>query len=417
MEQNKILILLLLFLVPISNAHGQNEPTKTDYILNVHTENSKYLTGQVPVIFGTIYDNNGNPLTTKINLSVYIDKEFPEYESSILAKDGKFRHVGFSSDKVGEYFISATIDGNTIAITKISFNEFYQTKLGIGIIVTIVPIVALLVLIGINPRKWPVTAAEPSRFALLSLCSLIPIISLIAADVQLGQDGVAGLVLQEISKDSLSPNLQNINFSSLDSIEIMHFNWVMHFGGNVFDNYQSGIVVPVYVLFFGMIGGYLRFLYKTQRGWFINRAMYEIKRTDIEMTENELRHKANEEFTKADANSENTPIGKRIIFNNSMEDLSLIFLPPILAVASYFLLLQGGLNPIEGWPTFAVVSFAIGLISNEIIHKLESFAHSTLNDSEKNVTSKSSDNALKTRFAKGEITKEEYEEMKKTLES
>lgn len=156
----------------------------------------------------------------------------------------------------------------------------------------------------------------------------------------------------------------------------------MHFGGNVQDNFSSGISVPIYILFFGMIGGYLRFLYKSQKGWFLERAAYEIKRIHPEM-ENEkaltLAEVVYATVEEKDRTNMQVHLVKRIIFNNSMLDLSMIFLPPILAVATYFMLLQGGVNENEALPTFAVVSFAIGLISNEIVQKLASFASSAVN--------------------------------------
>ena len=380
MKYYVILIMLIVCLIPISNVFAQDEISKTDYILDVNTENSKYIPGQVPVIFGTIYSVEYEPLTSKISISITNnDNGFVVYETSIIAKEGKFRHVGFSPEESGKYIINARVNG-VDASTEIIFAEFYQTKFGKGVFATMISIIFLLILIGIIPKKLTVTGSEPIRFALLTLCSLIPIVTLIATDVQIGQDGIAGLVMQEVSNSNSSNIPNNIPLLSPDLIDTKHFKWVMHFGGNVYDNYQSGITVPIYILFFGMIGGYLRFLYKTQRGWFIQRAIYEIKRTHPKFSNKKLKKMAEDYFSMAEKIDTNPAIVKRIIFNNSMQDLSLIFLPPILAVASYFILLQGGLDAQEALPTFATVSFAIGLISNEIIAKLESFAQSTIGD-------------------------------------
>jgi len=49
-----------------------------------------------------------------------------------------------------------------------------------------------------------------------------------------------------------------------------------------------------------------------------------------------------------------------------------------LAIASYLILVQGGVNPIDNWPTIAVVSFATGLVTTEIIGRLEGFARSSI---------------------------------------
>jgi hypothetical protein len=41
--------------------------------------------------------------------------------------------------------------------------------------------------------------------------------------------------------------------------------WMVNFGGDATTNYQSGIQIPFYVIAFGLIGGYLRYLIKTFR--------------------------------------------------------------------------------------------------------------------------------------------------------
>jgi len=395
MKYNNIFILLLILIIPISSAFGETHPEaeleakptmiESDYILNVHTESSKYLTGHSPVIFGTIYDVNLKPDTKKINISIIYNNTNSIYEASTLATNGTFRHVGFSSDKVGEYTIKASINNSTFATTKINFYEILDTKLGFGLAATVFVIFLLLLMIIIHQRFGAVTTVEPIRFGLITLCFIIPIATLIMVDVQVGQNGMAGIVIQEISKDAFASNIQNsLPQLSPDSIEPNHFHWIIHFGGNAYDNYQSGITVPTYILFFGMIGGLLRFLYKTQGGWFIQRAIYEIKRTKPGLTDEELKEKAEEYFNSAEEGGTKDAVVRRIIFNNSMEDLSLIFLPPILAVASYFLLLQGDVKE-DAWPTFALVSFAIGLVTNEIISKLKSFVISTVDTAVKKV--------------------------------
>ena len=384
MKYNNIFILLLIFIIPISSAFGEThpeaEPTmiESDYILNVHTESKKYLTGHNPVIFGTIYDSQANPDTRKIKISITDDKQNSVYEASILAMNGTFRHVGFSSITDGEYTINVSINDDTFATTKINFYEIWNTYLGYGLAATVSVVSLLLVMVRIGQRYLALTTVEPIRFALITLCFVIPIATLIMVDVQVGQNGMAGIVIQEISKDSFASNIQNsLSELSPDSIETRHFHWIIHFGGNAYDNYQSGITVPTYILFFGLIGGLLRFLYKTQGGWFYERAMYEIKRSEPSILDEDLVRETQIAFRDAEKSKDKGPLARRIIFNNSMEDLSLIFLPPILAVASYFLLIQGDVKE-DAWPTFALVSFGIGLVTNEIIGKLKSFVTSTV---------------------------------------
>ena len=67
---------------------------------------------------------------------------------------------------------------------------------------------------------------------------------------------------------------------------------------------------------------------------------------------------------------------RRIIFNSSMEDVALVFLSPIIAFVAFFFLVQGGIEISKSMATLALVSFGSGLITEEVITKLKSFASS-----------------------------------------
>jgi hypothetical protein len=288
------------------------------------------------------------------------------------------------------------------AQTSFQVVEFYQTKLGTGIIATVIFTISLLILIGVQTKiKLRITSVEPLRFALLTLCSLIPIISLLAADAQMGQDSPLGLVMREVPFTLNNLNLNNPGISEITIGEILEqktsqrFEWAIHVGGSPHDNYVSGIIIPVYVFIFGMLGGYIKFLHKTASGWFVTRAEIEWKRLNP-MKENKLKEELINLATKADNEGylrilskgekeeeskiqEDKAIIKRIIFNNSMEDLALIFLSPILAFVTFFILSQGGVDPNTNMPTIAIASFATGLITKEIINRLENTASTSLN--------------------------------------
>jgi hypothetical protein len=62
-----------------------------------------------------------------------------------------------------------------------------------------------------------------------------------------------------------------------------------------------------------------------------------------------------------------------------VDDIALLFLAPLLAVAMYFLLsIIGMTNGNTGLYTIAVISFTVGLINNEVIDRLVGFAKSTI---------------------------------------
>ena len=57
------------------------------------------------------------------------------------------------------------------------------------------------------------------------------------------------------------------------------------------------------------------------------------------------------------------------VLHRSMMDLALLFLAPLLAFASYFLLLQAGITA-NDFPTIAAVSFGVGLGTDSIVDRL-----------------------------------------------
>ena len=59
------------------------------------------------------------------------------------------------------------------------------------------------------------------------------------------------------------------------------------------------------------------------------------------------------------------------LFYSSVEDLALLFLAPLLAIAIWFFLVQGGME--DGKYTLALAAFATGLVTDEIINSLTEF--------------------------------------------
>ena len=72
-----------------------------------------------------------------------------------------------------------------------------------------------------------------------------------------------------------------------------------------------------------------------------------------------------------------------MVFNKSLEDLALLIVSPLLAVAIYFVLIQGGLS-LENYATLAAISFAVGLVTDRAIEKLQDLAGSLLGNGKKN---------------------------------
>ena len=62
-------------------------------------------------------------------------------------------------------------------------------------------------------------------------------------------------------------------------------------------------------------------------------------------------------------------------FYSSLYDVALIFLAPLLAAAVWFLIIQNGVDPVKGIFVLAVVSFAVGLATTNVVDALVNFKH------------------------------------------
>ena len=67
-----------------------------------------------------------------------------------------------------------------------------------------------------------------------------------------------------------------------------------------------------------------------------------------------------------------------ISFYKSLEYIVLLFLSPLLAIAVYFVPVQGGLEEDSGVHILAAISFTVGLITDDVIRSLIEFTSSKL---------------------------------------
>lgn len=140
--------------------------------------------------------------------------------------------------------------------------------------------------------------------------------------------------------------------------------WIINIGGNSLNGYTSGIQIPVYVFIFGILGGYLRYLYKSSKTWAKRQEYRKIKEINYPET-------IDTSTKSIDANK-----NQSISFYKSLEDIALLFLSPLLAIAVYFVLVQGGLEEDSGVHILAAISFTVGLITDDVIRSLIEFTSS-----------------------------------------
>jgi hypothetical protein len=158
---------------------------------------------------------------------------------------------------------------------------------------------ALLILISIGIRN--IAIDEILRFIFISGMVGSILVGFLVTDKQFGIRSPIGIVVK-----------------STNSTE----EWVLNIGGGPYI-FNSSLQIPLYVLVIGLVGGYLRYLYKTSK-----------LLTDKELV------KEREKIKKLLAKEHTRNIARQITFFQSLKDLVLLFLSPLMAVAVWFLLSQ-----------------------------------------------------------------------------
>ncbi len=257
------------------------------------TDNDRYLTGSKIIVNGKIFDRCGDPLTSQVLVELFkLDDPNKPYQNQLtddnlvlnqskLSGSGEFRQIidirRNEQTDASDFVIRASVTDNGVSASSFSpiqIRDFPNTGVGIAIFAEVFFIACLLTLIYTQLRHgWSIPSVEPFRFALLTLCSVIPILIFIGADVQLGQDAPFGVVIKhfeepikEITFQRLTEESGTVDVSQQENT-VSKFEWMINVGGSPLDNYRTGIQIPVFVLVFGLIGGYLRFLRKTSQGW------------------------------------------------------------------------------------------------------------------------------------------------------
>jgi len=201
------------------------------------------------------------------------------------------------------------------------------------------------------------------RFILITVIAFAPVAFFVTADFPTTWSSPMGLVLKDNGLD-----------------DVKNDEWVINIGGYSNDGYAAGIQIPIYVLIFGIAGGYLKYLYDTYKDW-----------QNWKDTGNRYGSDPNAEYP---INPESLEHEERRNFPyRTMKDLVLLVLSPLLAVGSYFILLQVGIKS-DQLPTILIVSFTAGLLTDSIIEKMVSFGEGLLPKTNISQNSKSKNNNI-----------------------
>jgi hypothetical protein len=182
---------------------------------------------------------------------------------------------------------------------------------------------------------------EVIRFICISGIALSPILFFIITDVGIGMNSPMGLIMDQPLDENKVPQT---NAS----------HWVIHIGGTQNDNYETGLIIPFFVFAFGILGGYLRYLYKA----------YEKMR-------DEEKEKESKEFIILYVEDIDN-ITSAEFLHDTIGELTIIFLSPLLAIAVWFIIFQGDIY--DNIYIAAAISFTLGLVTKEVIKGLIAFA-------------------------------------------
>ena len=182
----------------------------------------------------------------------------------MLADKNKLKTIsGPNTDAEGTYKIVAktNLNGNQqVSSIFIQVVDLFKSAPLYFVYLAIAFLVGLVFLIIRTPNSHSVS--EIFRFICITGIVLSVLSSLLLTDLQIGANSPVGLILGTSTSNHTVANT---------SIE-----WVLNIGGHLSNNFSQGILIPIYIIVFGFIGGYLRYLYKSARLRAINTPLKEI---------------------------------------------------------------------------------------------------------------------------------------------
>jgi len=321
-------------------------PSNATLFVSVNTDRAKYAVGHDITIMGNVSDAQGNRVGAVVTLEIAHIGNNSQVSASVYAKNGSFQYVAPAIEPVGNYNVSAKIVGHQ-GEASATFNVVYPPIPYLAITVGILSLVSFIwVLVAHRVRKVAFTPdsnyfPEVVRFLSLTGIAFTIVSFFLYVDLQFAINSPIGLVIKHSSGADGGIT-----------------EWVINVGGSKSNNYSSGLQIPFYVFALGMAGGYLRYLYKAAFKF------QDAKSANRKQKSSKIKHE--HEYLGPSTHQE--------FMWESIGELSEIVLSPFLAVAAWFLLSVSTTPYIY---TVALVSFTVGLVTKDIVHRLSEFARST----------------------------------------
>jgi hypothetical protein len=224
-----------------------------DASLWINTDRSEYPSDQAVNIYVGINETgagNSSNFIHKVSLEVMSKTSNNVMYRSAHLVDKHYTKFVFLPTESGTFNATAvTFVGSSMvsASTLFKVADLFHTQTAYMIYLSLGFLAALLILISIGIRN--IALDEILRFIFLSGIVGCILVAFLVSDKQFGIRSPIGIVLK--SSDA-------------------SFTWVLNIGGGPpsftgSPGYATGIQIPIYVLVIGLVGGYLRYLYKTSR--------------------------------------------------------------------------------------------------------------------------------------------------------
>ncbi len=346
---------------------NNTEDVSNDSRLSIETSREKYAIGAPIEIFGNLTTTNRTMANSPIKIIISPTSESEHFVNMTLnvitlnVINGSYFYRGLIPFKeAGIYQVNATTTDNKTASAFIELVDLFSTYSIHSIIAALAFFIWLIIIMFLYGRKRKDKVlqlhkanedklrekedpfndryyylAEIGRFVALTGISFSLILSLMLLEVEVNPNGPIGLV--------------NVNSNGELNNNSAFTEWAINIGGSRNDNYESGLIIPVYVIILGLIGGFMRYLHKAYA-----------------KTEYEHLDKEKKKLTE----DEGTPSG---FVHHSLGELSDILIAPILAIALWFILHQ----EIQSVFLLAALSLTVGLATPNIILGLKRFATTT----------------------------------------
>jgi hypothetical protein len=330
--------------------------------IHVETNKPKYLRDEVVRIFG--YVDDGHRVNGKVTTHISDGSKVVDNESIYTTKNGTFRLNFTDTHNPGDYKITASINDSQDSsnVTSIHIMDLWATPMvQILLLGSMSSAIGLFVLLLVTSKykkekkgESEFEIAEILRFMCISGIALSPILAYFLSDMELGTASPIGLTMRQPLDQSGKPQSDTKG-------QIISY-WIIHVGGTSANNYATGLNIPFYVVMFGTLGGYLRYLHKAAR----KEHDYFYK---IEIKCEKCGEKIKPDYTSS------------LFIHDTLGELSHVLLSPLLAIAVWFILSQGDTS--TNVYILAVVSFAVGLITEEVIHGIVTFVQGRLKETDK----------------------------------